>query len=132
SDMFFLPDHDLGVVVLTNAAGANAFRGAERRRLLQLVFDSHAEAKDDPAAALARQETSLADERALQRPEPDWAWVTPLLGASSEPSLGGVSIHAAGARLTLDAGEWKSDLVQKVDRDGTQVLTLVSPPLAGM
>jgi hypothetical protein len=34
-----LPDHGIGVVVLTNAVGANAFMNAIKRRLLAIVFD---------------------------------------------------------------------------------------------
>ncbi|HTE55138.1 MAG TPA: serine hydrolase domain-containing protein [Kofleriaceae bacterium] len=131
SDLFFLPDHDIGVVVLTNAGGANAFRNAVRRRLLEIVFDGEPEAKDDLAAAMARGEKTLADERALVRAVPDAAWIDPLLGRYQHADLGQVELRRVGDRVVIDVGEWKSDVTEKVDRDGTHKVILTSAPVAG-
>ena len=132
TELFFLPDHDVGVVILTNAGGANNFTGAVRRRFLELVFDGKPEAKDDLTAAVARQEKNQAEERALLREKPDAAWIDGLLGRYDQPLLGQLKLSRAGQRVLLDAGEWKSGVTEKVDRDGTHKLYLTSPPLAGL
>src|SRR5262249_11105727 len=38
SDAFFMPDHGLGMVVLSNARTGTALNGAIRRRLMELLF----------------------------------------------------------------------------------------------
>jgi CubicO group peptidase (beta-lactamase class C family) len=40
SDMFFLPDHSIGVAVLTNVRLANAFLSAFRQKLLEVLFEA--------------------------------------------------------------------------------------------
>ena len=40
ADAAFYPDHGLGFVMLTNAASANAYMAAVRRRLIELLFDA--------------------------------------------------------------------------------------------
>src|SRR5262245_47465194 len=39
SDMYFMPEHGVGVVMLTNAGDANALRRTVRRRLIEILFD---------------------------------------------------------------------------------------------
>lgn len=131
SDLFLLPDHDVGVVVLTNAGAANAYRNAVRRAFLEVVFDGKAEARDHLAQSVARAEQLLADERALVT-EADPAWIGPLLGAYDNPALGHLEVRAKpGGGYELDAGEWKSDLGKKTARDGTVELITTAPPYVG-
>ncbi|HUS67573.1 MAG TPA: serine hydrolase domain-containing protein [Kofleriaceae bacterium] len=132
SDLFFLPAHDVGVVVLTNAGGANLLRNVVHRRFEEIVLGARPEAEEDLKTSLERDEKSLAEERALLRPAIDWAWATPYLGEFSEPALGTLVLARDGERLTLDAGEWKSDLAHKVGRDGTPVFMTVSPGITGL
>ena len=132
SDLFFLPEHDVGVVVLTNAGGANLFRNVVRRRFVEVVLGARPEADEDLRTTIERQDKNLAEERALIRPSIDWAWATPFLGEFSEPALGTLVVARDGERLTLDAGEWKSDLAHKVGRDGTPVFMTVSPGITGL
>ena len=46
ADATFFPEHDLALVVLTNAAASNAYTGAVRRRLVELLLDANEEARD--------------------------------------------------------------------------------------
>jgi CubicO group peptidase (beta-lactamase class C family) len=132
SDLFFLPDHDVGVVVLTNGGQANAFRSAVRRRFLEVIFHGKAEARDDLAAAVAREEKTLGEERKLLKDAPDPSWIEPLLGRYSQADMGEIKLRRDGKRVVLDVGEWRSEVTEKVDRDGTHKVITTSPPLAGI
>lgn len=114
----FLPEADLGVVVLTNRSGtASSFTYAVQFRLLELVFDQ-------PAAFDALLEASLAGSAAGRADllahlgEIDPAAVTPYLGRYINPDLGEVTLSLQGAVLTLDAGAVRSRLLPRTD-DGT-------------
>lgn len=42
SDMFWLPEHDVGAAILTNADSGTGLRYPFRRRVLELLFDGNA------------------------------------------------------------------------------------------
>jgi CubicO group peptidase (beta-lactamase class C family) len=56
SDMFFLPDHGIGVAVLTNLRLANAFSSAIRQKLLEVLFEADNTSHAMIEAALASLE----------------------------------------------------------------------------
>ena len=60
SDLIFLPDHDVGLVVLTNAGSANSFRSAVQRKFLELVFEGKPEAEAGLTFALAQAKSDAA------------------------------------------------------------------------
>jgi CubicO group peptidase (beta-lactamase class C family) len=132
SDLFFLPDHDVGFVILTNGGAANLLRGVVHRRVLEILFDGRAEAKDDMVAGLAQIEKSLTEEWALIKEEPDAAWFAELAGVWAAPGLGRIKLESVKGNAILDAGEWKVDVAQKTDRDGTVKLVTVGVPIAGI
>jgi CubicO group peptidase (beta-lactamase class C family) len=132
SSLFFLPEHDAGVIILTNSRGANDYTAALLRRFLELLFDGKEEARQNLAAAIARAEKALGEQRALLRDRPDRSWIDPLLGRYEQPALGAVTLSRAGERVVLDAGEWKSEITEEVDRDGTHKIFLTSAPMAGI
>ncbi len=132
ADFFLLPDHDVGVVVLTNAGGANAMRGAVRARFLELVFDGKAEAKDHLAETLARVAQERVDE-ATRHAAPDEAWIAPLLGRYESPDLGRLELRAAkGGGYELDVGEWQSGVLKRTARDGTVKVMTSTGAFAGL
>lgn len=139
SDLFLLPEHDVGVVVLTNAGAANGFRDAVRRAFLETIFEGKAEAKERLTTSRALLDKALAEERALIAPA-DPAWIAPYLGGWDNPSLGHLELRlqppARGAKAAapvyeLDAGEWKTEVGKKTDRDGTVKLVTTLPPYVG-
>jgi CubicO group peptidase (beta-lactamase class C family) len=132
ADMFWLPEHDVGVAVLANAGGANAFRNAVRRRVLELLFDGSPEAVDDLAAAMQRQQKVTDEEWALVQPDPDPAWFAELSGAWAAPGLGRIELRTEKGKAIFDAGEWKVTAGKKVDRDGTVKLVTTGVPVAGL
>jgi hypothetical protein len=131
SDMFLLPEHGVGVVVLTNAAAAGALLGAVRRRLFELLFDGKPEAAENLAAALAVAKTGQQELAARIKPEVDAGWWGSVVGEYANPVLGKVRVKMNGtgpdAVVVLDAGEWQSPVVQRVDLDGSVDLLTTAP-----
>jgi CubicO group peptidase (beta-lactamase class C family) len=128
AQMGFLPEADLGVVVLSNAAfdTAGFFAFAVQFRLLELLFDQ-------PAAMDAALEEASAAIAARLRPAlggVDPAVVAPYLGRYGNPELGEITLSLRGDRLILDAGELSSELRPRAE-DGTGAAYLLyDPPLA--
>ena len=111
AEIAFLPEADLGIVVLTNSLSLApiplAFQSAVEIRLFELLFDQPAEF----VAQLMAQAEALAacrPPRSLGRLEPPA--VTPYLGRYANAGLGEVSLSLRDDRLVLDAGELSSEL----------------------
>ncbi len=128
ADATFFPEHDLGLVVLTNAAAANAFAGAVRRKLVELLFDANEEA--EKALAFNIKQLGEAIKKQLEEislnPEP--AFVEPLMGTWTNPRLGAIEIHREGSGFTLDAGEWRAPIGEHKDQSGARKIILTGPP----
>ena len=126
----FLPDAELGIVVLSNASavpGALAFTFAVHFRLLELLFDQ--------PARMEAQLSALVEARATARPHlashVDPAAVAPYLGRYTHPTLGEMTITLRGGRLVLDAGGLASELRRRtVDGPRANVYLLHDPPLS--
>lgn len=131
SDLFLLPEHDLGVVVLSNAGSANIFTRVLRRRFLEILFDGKATAGEDLTASLARAQTGLDATRSLIKPTPDAAWMTKLVGKYRNADLGALELRRQGNGYVLDAGEWSGAVTQETARDNTEKLIVISAPYAG-
>ncbi len=127
----FLPEADLGVVILTNRSGtASPFTYAVQFRLLELLFDQ-------PAAFDALLATSLASAAGARADllahlgEIDPAAVTPYLGRYANPDLGEVTLSLQEDELTLEAGAVRSQLLPRIDDDGAVTDYIpVTPPWA--
>jgi CubicO group peptidase (beta-lactamase class C family) len=125
----FLPEADLGVLILTNRSGtAGPFTYTIQFRLLELVFDQPA-AFD---ALLAKSLASAAEERAdllAHLGEIDPAGVTPYLGRYANPDLGEVTLLLREDVLTLEAGSVRSQLLPRIDDEGavTEYIPVTAP-----
>ena len=124
----FMPDADLGFVILTNRSEtAGPFTYAVQFRLLELLFDQPA-AFD---ALLAASLTSAAEGRADQLAhleEIDPAAVTPYLGRYANPALGEVTLALQEASLILVAGAVRSQLLPRTDDEGAVTGYLPATP----
>jgi CubicO group peptidase (beta-lactamase class C family) len=128
SYMFFMPEHGVGLVVLTNLGDAAAWHAPLRRKLLELLFDGKPEADEDLAFAVAERRAARAREAALVDVAPDVAWLQKHAGTWTSPELGEVTIKVANGKGVLDAGEWRSAIGRKTEDDGTVKIVLTSPP----
>jgi hypothetical protein len=117
--------------VLTNADDTGAFLRAVRRRLFELLFDGTPQAVEDLAAALEGQKKDRQELAERIKAQTDRAWLASVVSEYTNPTLGRLSVKMTGTDLApaavLDAGEWQSPVVQKVDLDGTVNLMTTAP-----
>jgi hypothetical protein len=126
--LFFLPDHDVGGVVLTNAWGAGAFTSSVRARVLELLFDGREHAARNLETAMKTRDDTGRAERAKIETTLARDAMAPYVGTYENGSLGRVTVRFEGERALFDAGEWRSALGRRIDADGTVKLVMLDPP----
>lgn len=136
SDMAFLPDAGVGVVVLTNAQVSNSFNILVRTRLFDLIFDDVDEEADATALAFVVQtlDEQLGLPETLQD-QVDVAAVEGYTGTYSNAALGQIVIEVDGDQLFLDAGEFRTELLPVTEEDDPSVLDYyitLDPPVTGL
>jgi hypothetical protein len=132
SQVAFLPEANVGLVILTNGgAGAATFTYDVQFRLFELLFDQPAEYKaigeqsrEDRARAFTAMRTQLGSV--------DAAAVAPYQGRYVSPVLGDAVLALRGGRLIFEAGAVHSELRPVKDEAGhTESYVFTDPPLAG-
>ena len=131
SDMMWLPEHDVGAVVLTNGDPGWAISGNFRRKLLEVLFDGKPEADDDLAAAAKAMKERIAAERKLLTVPPDPAAVAKLAPRYASDALGEIAV-TKGANAVFDFGEFKSEVASRSNPDGTVSFLTTIPGFAGL
>jgi CubicO group peptidase (beta-lactamase class C family) len=132
ADLAFLPEGQLGIVVMSNGRLTNAFVQAVRFYLLELAFDQphefDAQASYAHAQAVESALAPVADAVAV-----DGALVTPYLGRYTNPALGKAVLKLEEETLVLDAGELVMEIRAQVDNTGATggyvVYSFVGPVL---
>lgn len=128
----FLPEAELGVVVLTNGSGAaGQLIYAIVFRLLELLFDQPETMNALVEANMANVATGRADLLATLG-QVDPASVTPFLGTFTNPDLGDLTLTLRGDTLTFASGPYRSALLPQMGEDGSMAgYLIVDPPLSG-
>jgi CubicO group peptidase (beta-lactamase class C family) len=132
AEMAFLPEADLGIVVLANDSVCGAMLAfATQYRLFEIVFDQ----EPATAAEFAAFVESVAAQRAAARAligDVDPAVVAPVLGRYEDPELGEIELRMRGGDLIVDAGEVRSHLAPLRGLPGQPVRYIgIDPPLSG-
>ncbi|MDO9355747.1 MAG: serine hydrolase domain-containing protein, partial [Solirubrobacteraceae bacterium] len=126
SDMMWLPEHDVGAVILTNGDPGWQIRSVFRRRLLEVLFDGLPEADATIAAQARSYAESNAAERKLVTIPADPKLAGDLAAHYANAAVGEVKVARAGAALRFDFGEWASDVGSRINPDKTvSFMTLV-------
>jgi hypothetical protein len=125
--MMWLPEHGVGAVVLTNSDPGWLLRSIFRRKLLEVLFDGHAEADAEVSAqAKAFFDAYLADRKLLVVPaEP--AETSKLAPRYQSDALGGIEVKQDKGATVFDFGEWRSEMASKKNPDGTISFVTLSP-----
>jgi CubicO group peptidase (beta-lactamase class C family) len=137
TSMFILPEVQIGIIVLTNVRNGapteylpfNAvvkrrviealFEGAKPLAAMQLDYFANGKAKA-VAKALAQVELVPARDR-----------VKRLAGTYANARLGTLTLVPTAGGATLDAGEWKGAVGQRVGSGGTLALIFLDAPFPG-
>jgi CubicO group peptidase (beta-lactamase class C family) len=132
AEVAFMPEADLGIVILTNDVQAGGTLALTVQfRLFELLFDQPAEFGPLASQFIEAQAAQLAQVRTQLQPV-DPAAVDAYLGRYANPALGEVELSQRDGALVLDAGEFRSELRSLADEAGTvDGYVMVDPPLAG-
>jgi CubicO group peptidase (beta-lactamase class C family) len=131
SQMRWLPDHGVGIVILTNANTGDQLIRVVYRFLLDLLFDGKSEAVEDLLTAARTVRESLAKERPRLAVPADDRAVAALAARYEHPSLGAIDVKRSGAATRFDFGEWASDVASRSNDDGTLSFVAISPGIGG-
>jgi CubicO group peptidase (beta-lactamase class C family) len=131
SDMMWLPDQNVGAVILTSGDPGWLIRGGFRRKLLEVLFDGHPEADADLAAAGKTFFEEMAAERKLLVVPAGAADAGKLAAHYTNSALGEIAVSHAGAATVFDFGEWKSEVASRHNPDGSVSFITTAPGISG-
>ena len=131
SDMLWLPEHNIGAVILTNGDTGGAIRSAFQRKLLEVLFDG----KPDAEAAITTAKRSFDEGIARARKQlvipADAAEAGKLAARYASPELGELTVIKQGTAVWFDVGEWQTEVATKRNPDGTTSFVAISPSVTG-
>jgi CubicO group peptidase (beta-lactamase class C family) len=131
SDMMWLPEQNVGAVILTNADPGWILRSQFRRRLLEVLFDGKLEAAAQVAAAGKSFYSQIAAERKLLTVPADPAESAKLAPLYANAALGEIAVSRANGTTLFDFGEWRSEVASKKNPDGTISFITTAPGISG-
>lgn len=129
SDMMWLPDAQVGAVILTNGDRGYALRGPLLRRLLEVLYDGAPEAAGDLAATAARLKAERAEFRSKLTVPPDPDAVAALAPAYRNADLGPLTIVRTGTELRFRAAAMSTRMASRRNDDGTLSFISIEPGL---
>ncbi|WP_394850176.1 beta-lactamase family protein [Pendulispora brunnea] len=127
SNMFWLPEHGVGGVILTSSDSGALVHVAYLRKVLEVLFDGRPEADEDLAFAVKARKERLAKANARLVVPPAAATVAGLAKRYGNPALGDIAIVTKGKAVFVDAGEWKVPMATRTNDDGTTSLVSIEP-----
>jgi CubicO group peptidase (beta-lactamase class C family) len=131
SDMMWLPEYGVGLVILTNSDSGVIIRGPLLRRLLEVLFDGKPEAEQQLKVAAAQRKAAIAKDRERLVVPADAGAVDKLAARYANKALGEVKVVKNGKATTFDVGEWKSTVASRKNDDGTLSFITIDPTLGG-
>jgi len=131
SDMMWIPEANVGAVVLTNGDLGPSIRSEFQRKLLELLYDGKPEADEDVATGAASFFTSLAATRKLLVVPADPGAAAKLAKRYKNAALGEIAVTQAGGKTTFDFGEFKTEVASMKNPDGTISFTTIATGVTG-
>lgn len=132
SDMMWLPEHNVGAVVLTNGDPGWLIRSGFQRKLLEVLFDGKPEADALLESASESYKTNMAAEFDLLAVPADTEKSAALAGHYRNASLGDIKVTRNDGATIFDFGEWKSEVGTRENPDGTTSFMTIVPGMTGL
>jgi hypothetical protein len=129
--MIWLPDHNVGAVILTNADSGVGIRGPLLRRLLEVPFDGKPEAEQMLTVGAAQRKATIAKHRERLEIPANPAVVAKLAPQYVSDVLGELRILKDARATIVDVGEWRSAIASRKNDDGTISLITTEPTADG-
>jgi len=132
SELAFLPEHGLGISILTNQR-ASALNQIVRARLVELLFQEEPQIDEQLQFGLDLAEEARDKLRASVLESVDGAAVAPYLGDYTHDALGAMTLSWEDGRLIMDVGEFIIEIRSRKDEDGDITYGAYTPSaVAGM
>lgn len=131
SDMIWLPEQQVGAVVLTNGDPGWLIRSGFRRKLQEVLFDGRPEADAELAAAARTFFAQLAADRKTLVVPANAQDAARLGTRYRNAALGELAVQRAGPKTVFDFGEWQSEVASRRNPDGTTSFITISPGVSG-
>lgn len=133
SELAFMPEAGLGVVVLANAEKANTFTVGVRTRLFELVYGVESEVEKGLEFTLAQMQDTIQELQSLLVQQDDPTDLEPFVGRYTNDALGDVVLALENGRLMMDAGEFRAEVRGVLDREGRpDGYVVIDAPVAGL
>jgi len=132
SNMIWLPEHNMGLTILTNADPGVQLRGPLLRKFLEIVFDGKPEADESIRLAAANRKAASEKMRELLTlPIPADA-LGKLAPRYKNAQLGNITVTRKGGKVYVRTVNWGSELALRKNEDGTQSYLTIDPGLEGI
>jgi len=131
SDMIWLPQQNVGAVILTDGDPGWLLRNHIRRKLLEVLFDGRHEADAQLNADAKSFYASLAADRKLFTIPANKNEAAKLAKHYANSSLGEIGVSSSGDSTIFDFGEWKSEVASRKNPDGTISFVTIVPGASG-
>jgi CubicO group peptidase (beta-lactamase class C family) len=132
SNMIWLPEHGMGLTILTNSDPGVMLRGPLLRKFLEIVFDGRPEADESIRLSAANRAAASAKTRELlTHPIPPEA-LRVLAARYRSPQLGTITVTQRGGRAHLRTAHWGSELAFRRNADGTASYVTIDPGIEGI
>ena len=130
-DMMWLPQQNVGAVILTNGDPGWLIRTRFSRKLLEVMFGGRPEAEALLNADAKSFYTAMAADRKLLNIAADTNESAKLAKHYANASLGEIEVSTSGASTIFDFGEWKSEVASRRNPDGTISFLTIVPGMIG-
>jgi len=131
SEMMFLPEHGVGLVVLTNSDTGGYLTGSLLRRLLEVLFDGNPEAIERAKTAATQRAAQIAKARSQLVVPADPVQAGKLASRYVNPALGRLRVEIKDGTTTFDFGAWRSAVGTRRNRDKTTSFVTIDPAANG-
>jgi len=131
SDIIFIPDAQVGAVILTNADNGVIMRGPFMRRMLELMYDGKPEAADDVVASAKREKEGEAKFRERLVIPAAAAPSANLASRYVNADLGHIDVTRKAGTVSFNFGSWGSQIASRVNDDKTISFITFDPGVDG-
>jgi CubicO group peptidase (beta-lactamase class C family) len=132
SDMMWLPEQQVGAVILTNADTGVYIRGPLQRRLLEVLFDGRPIAAASVASSAKSVKAEVLAERKRLTVPADSNEAAKLAAMYRNASLGHIAVSHATGKASFDFGAWQSEVASRRNDDGSLSFVTISPGEDGL
>ena len=130
-DMIWLPNQNVGAVVLTNGDLGRLLYTHFRRKLLEVLFDGRPEADRQLAGDAKIYFARLDADRESMTLPADELESAKLARHYANASLGEIAVSTEGHATVFDFGEWRSEVASRRNPDGTISFITTAPGVIG-